>query len=1032
MASLPIHFQLSLPLLLTLSATAVAAGPELPVPTTIEFNRDVRPILSENCYACHGPDKNKRKADLRLDTKEGLLGIDGEPGVVVAGTLDQSELFRRVTSTDPDERMPPSSGNKSLSPRDIAVLKRWIEQGAKWQGHWAFIKPTKPIPPLADATGEGAPLNEIDRFIRAKLKTSGLTPAPEADAATLIRRLSLDLIGLPPTAEEVEAFRQSTIRNPQSAIEALVDKLLASPHFGERMALHWLDLVRFADTIGYHSDNPRDITPYRDYVIDAFNSNLPFDRFTIEQLAGDLLPGATTEQRVASGYNRLLQTTEEGGAQPKEYTAKYAADRVRNVSSVWLGATMGCAECHDHKFDPFTTRDFYSLAAFFADIKEAAVGRREPGILVPNAEQAAELKRLEGLVADTKKRLATPTPELETARHAWESELRAITPRDWLPLEVTSAKSQRSATLKFDSKTQTVTASGSNPVNDSYTIEVRTKLRGITAVRLEALADKSLPKEGPGRSTTGAFVVSGIELLAPGEKADKPKKLTLSAATASSGSTDVEALLGKKTKGKGWTNGKLAGRDQVAILELQDNLGDADETKLTIVLTLSGGDSQTLGKFRLSATAAARPVAVNAREELPQAVAEALAIEESQRKPAQQQAIVAHFASFTPLLIPLQAELAKYEKALNDLTAAVPRSLVSVTDAPRMVRMLPRGNWLDDSGEVVTAAVPGALGKLDLGDRRATRLDLARWLASPENPLTARVFVNRIWKLYFGQGISRSVEDLGSQGEWPVHPELLDWLAVDFQANGWDVKRLVRLIVTSATYRQQSRPSREAKQADPFNRLLSSQARFRLDAELVRDNALAISGLLSPRIGGESDKPYQPEGYWEFLNFPRRTYEADHGERQYRRGLYTHWQRSFLHPSLLAFDATSREECVAERPRSNTPQQALTLLNDPTYVEAARAFAARIVADGGPSADERLRWAFRRAVAREPKAEELSILTSLMKKHRAEFEKNAAAAGALLKVGETPAPTSADEVELAAWTSVARVILNLQETITRY
>ncbi len=791
------------------------------LPAVVEFNRDIRPILADNCYACHGPDKNQRKAELRLDQEESARADRGGYHAIVPGKPDESELYLRISSDITTERMPPKKFGKRPSPRQIALIKKWIEQGAKWDKHWSLIVPKRPEPP------KGSAGNPIDRFVRARLEQEGLKPSGEADRRTLLRRLSFDLIGLPPTPEEVDAF---VADRAADAYEKQVDRLLASPHYGERMAMFWLDLVRFADSIGYHSDNPRNIAPYRDYVIQAFNDNQRFDQFTIEQLAGDLLPDATTWQKVASGYNRLLQTTEEGGAQPKEYAAKYMADRVRNAGSAWLGLTMGCAECHDHKFDPMTTRDFYSFAAFFADVQEAPVGRREPGMLVPTDDQAAQLKKLDDRLARARKEVETPKPEMAAA---------------------------------------------------FFTLS---------------------PLGGEGR--VGGFLLD-----------------------------------------------------------------------------------------------AAMP------------------------------------------------ELAKAAREHAQLLAGIRRSLVTVSTPPRPIRVLPRGNWLDDSGEVVPPAVPHFLRPLDVKDRRATRLDLARWLVSRDNPLTARVFVNRLWRLYFGHGLSRSLEDFGAQGEWPTHPELLDWLAVELMESGWNVKHVIKLILTSATYRQSSgTPSSGTRKSSvestdgiltnsatkpDLERLLARQARFRIDAEMVRDNALAVSGLLVSKVGGESVKPYQPAGYWDYLNFPKRTYQHDHGDSQYRRGLYSHWQRTFLHPSLAAFDASTREECTAERPRSNIPQQALVLLNDPTYVEAARVLAARILKEGGMTPQDRLTWAYRQVLCRKPKPEEAQILTGLLEKHLLLYAEDARAAEQQIRAGEQPPPKDLAPAELAAWTSVARTLLNLHETITR-
>jgi mono/diheme cytochrome c family protein len=807
----------------------------------VEFNRDIRHILADNCFACHGPDKNQRKAHLRLDRQEDALADRGGYQAITPGKPEKSELYHRITSEDAKERMPPAKSGKKLTPTQIDLLRRWIEQGGQWQKHWSLIPPRRPE--LPKVSNQSWPINAIDRFILARLEQEGLRPSPEADKRTLLRRLSFDLTGLPPTPEQVDAFQAETA---PPAYEKLVDQLLTGPEYGERMASYWLDLVRYADTGGYHSDNHREVSLFRDYAINAFNTNKPFDQFTIEQLAGDLLPGATREQKIASGYNRLLMTTEEGGAQAKEYMAKYAADRVRNASTVWLGATLGCAQCHDHKFDPFLTKEFYRFAAFFADIKEKAVGRQDQ-VRLPTPAQAAQLQRLDDQIAPLQKLLNRQTPELDAALAKWEESLR-------LP-------------------------------------EVR-----------------ALPKK-----------LLEILLIAP-----------------------------------------------------------------------------------------------------------------DQRTAAQKETLAAHYRTVAPQLEPAQKKLANFQRQKGELLKTIPTTLVTVAITPRVMRVLPRGNWLDESGEIVTPGVPASLSGWRVKDRRATRLDLARWLVAPENPLVARVFVNRLWKLFFGQGIVKTLDDFGTQGAWPTHPELLDWLAVEFRESGWDVKHMVKLMVESRTYRQSSAVREELRQRDPYNALLGRQGRFRLDAEMVRDNALAVSGLLSRKLGGPSVKPYQPAGYWAMLNFPKREWSNDKGQNLYRRGLYTYWCRTFTYPSFLAFDAPSREECTVERPRSNTPLQALVLLNDPTYVEAARVFAERIIRAGGKKTEERLHYAFRQALCREARPEEVQLLTSLYDKHSHEYQADQAAAVALLRVGDHPAGEDIDRAELAAWTTVARIVLNLHETVTRY
>ena len=750
--------------------------------TRVDFNRQIRPILSESCYQCHGPDTNKRKADLRLDERSGLFRSGEGTTIIVPAKPEESELLSRLVSDDPELRMPPPKSGGHLSPEQVDLIKRWISEGAEWKGHWAYLPLTRPAVPMVPNRPRLA--NEIDRFIQARLAVEKIEAASPADRRTLIRRLTFDLTGLPPTPAEVDAF----LNDPSpDAYERLVDNRLASPHFGERMAIFWLDLVRFADTTGYHSDNHVDIYLYRDYVIRAFNTNKPFDRFTIEQLAGDLLDGATDETRVGSGYNRLLQTTQEGGGQAKEYMAKYSADRVRNLSAVWMAATVGCAECHDHKFDPYKTREFYSLAAFFADVKETPVGVQEP-TRFPSPAQAEVLRAIEQQLG-TLKAIKQPSP-------------------------------------------------------------------------------------------------------------------------------------------------------------------------------------------------------------------------------------------------PQKHELAELEKRQKALIAQMPTCLVTASVPPRPIRVLPRGNWLDETGEVVQPSVPGFLPALPVKDRRATRLDLARWLVASENPLVSRVMVNRLWKLFFGQALVSTPDDFGSQGAWPTHPDLLDWLACEFISDGWDVKAMLKRIVMTESYQQSSAGSESARERDPGNRWLAHQNRYRLDAELIRDSALAASGLLSGEIGGPSVKPYQPPGYWIFLNFPTRQYVPDKGDNQYRRALYTYWQRTFLHPSLLAFDASTREECVVQRPRSNTPLQALVLLNDPSYVEAARGLAARLIREEvDPRA--RLDRAFRLVLSRPARPQDASVLMSLVTRHYDQYAAQPAAARALLGTGDSPVPAGTDPAELAAWTSVARVLLNLHETITR-
>ena len=1008
----------------------------------VQFNRDIRPLLTENCLFCHGPDKNHREARLRLDVRDDAI----ELGAIVAGKPDDSELIARIFSEDEAEVMPPPKSNKHLTPQQKQLLKRWIAEGAEYQSHWSYIAPSRP-----SLTGD---TNGIDQLVQRRLSALHLKPSPEADRRTLVRRLFQDLIGLPPTPAEVEAFVNDSAAD---AWPRLVDRLLASPHYGERMAQDWLDVVRFADTIGYHSDTPRNVYPYRDYVIRSFNTNKPFDQFTVEQLAGDLLPNSTLEQQVASCFNMLLLTTEEGGAQARDYEARMLGDRVRAVGTVWLGQTLGCCQCHDHKFDPAKTRDFYAMGAFFADLQEPIIGRRPPGIIVPDAAQTAELARLDAAAAEVEAKLNAPSPELATAQAAWEQDVarELANASQWTALHPEQVASEQGVQFKIEPGE--IVFADRNPRSgaDTYRITVKTKLKQITGFQLDALPQPTLPQQGPGRAESGSFVLTEFSVADAAGQAVRLQNAT--ATNAESTKPAAAAIDGNADQNNGWSAPGLPGASSAIRFELENPLGSGDELTLVFSVQQKQGANHVLGRFRISATTAPRPLLPVSAVLPPTEIVELITRDAAQRDDAQRAKLAAWYRAMAPGLAELRIGLFDARRARTDYENTLPRCMVSVsTPAPRTVRILPRGNWLDDSGELMQPALPGYLvNTVALADSgaaagapiasagapasapagaaspRLTRLDLARWIVSRENPLTARVFVNRLWKQFFGSGLSKTVDDLGAQGEWPTNPELLDWLACEFMDSGWDVKQIVRTIVLSSTYRQVSTVTPELLEKDPFNRELARQSRYRLDAELVRDNALRISGLLVEKVGGPSVKPYQPDGYWENLNFPVRQYEASTGEDLYRRGLYTWWQRSFLHPSLLAFDAPTREECAAERNRSNIPQQALVLLNDPIYVEAARAFATRILKEGGADTDSRLTWAWQRALSRPPRDDERRAVAALLERQRAAYTKDTAAAEALLKVGQLPRPEGTNPVELAAWTSAARVLLNLHEVITR-
>ncbi len=1007
-----------------LNRSLFAAEADKSSPTTdpIEFNRDIRPLLSERCFRCHGPDSNAREAELRLDHREEALKT-----AIVPGKPDTSELIARITSDDSDVRMPPAGAAKPLTDSEVALIVKWIEQGAPYQDHWSFLPLVRPqIPAIGNRTGIS---NDIDVFIRHRLQRTELTANPPADRRTLIRRLSFDLLGLPPTPEEVEQFVGDRRRD---AYEHLVNRLLASPHFGERMAVHWLDLVRYADTVGYHGDQPISVWPYRDYVIQAFNRNLPFDEFTREQLAGDLLPNRSTEQLIASGYNRLNMMTAEGGAQPSEYLAKYAADRVRTTSTVWLGITLGCAECHDHKFDPFSTRDFYSFAAFFADIEEKGfyggahvTGDWGPKITVPSAAQQAELNGFAARISAAQKRLKEQSAELDDEQSVWEKKSRGVHV-DWVPLTPKSAKSTGDINLQILDD-GSVLSTGGTVRQAEYTLELEAPFDRVTAIRIEALADDRLPKGGPGRAENGNFVLQQVTL----KSQNKAIPLDASYASFSQSKFGVASAIDNDPK-TGWAVLPQIGESQIAVFRAAQSIprvGDKS-VPLTLHLVQKHGTTHLLGRFRISVTGIDDPVRMTRLAD--DRIQTILGTSPNERNAEQKEALSKLFRDLSPLLNKTRAQIASLQQQRDTLQKRLPTTLVTTAVKPRTMRILPRGNWMDNSGEIVQSAAPKYLAELSSFGDAKSRVELANWLTSRDNPLVARAFVNRLWRVYFGTGLSKTLDDLGAQGEWPSHPELLDWLAVEFIESGWDVKHIVEQIVTSATYRQSSDTTELHRQRDPYNRLLARQSRFRLDAEYIRDNALAISGLLETTLGGPSCKPYQPSGYYAQLNFPKRVYKADDGPSQYRRGLYMHWQRTFLHPMLASFDAPSREECTAERPRSNTPLAALVMLNDPTFVEAARVFAERILSESSDSTNRRLEFAFREALSRDPQPAERELLMGLLERQQEHFERKPEAANELLETGQRPVDSMHQSAELAAWTTVARAILNLHETITRY
>ncbi len=1000
--------------LILLSSLAFLLSNVVRAEEPLSFNRDIRPILSDKCFACHGPDQNTREADLRLDVKEVAVEMEA----IVPGDIKASETYWRITSDDEDELMPPPEIHKPLTEAEKKLLARWIEEGAEYEAHWAYL-------PIQKSESEKSGDHPIDQFVRKRLSEEGLKLSEKADEATLLRRLHFDITGIPPRPEDLETFRKW-------GIERYVDSLLESPHFGERMAIEWLDAVRYADTVGYHGDQNVEVSAYRDWVIRAFNDNMSFDQFTIEQIAGDLLPKATLDQKVAASYHRLGQSSQEGGIQNAEYLAKYQAERVRTTATAWMGATLACAECHDHKFDPYSTRDFYEFAAYFADILEKGAwtgdgsyqedvkpyqqagisfGSRGPQLSVPTPEAEAKIAQLQSEVVETNKDLQAPQPELESAAIVWAAKMRDRmkddSPIDYVYLEEKGEKNG------VDTKGWSFVTAKDGQVHQGAVARVQ-KSGGL------------IQHIGPGSSkpllvSEGDVLFSYVWL----DPKNPPKQVMLQFHHSKGGWNHRawwgEDLIsyGKGSKGPAHhRRGDLPALGEWVRLEVPvSEVGLVEGDTLTqLAFTQFGGQVYW-------DTAGVHTSADHYQwGDLPESIRPVVQKAEGTLADADRSALLNHYKTVAPELASIRSRIAELEKQLAQVRSSVRTIPATVSAKRREIRILPRGNWTDTSGEVVSPGTPHFLPKVSLESGAGTRLELAQWLISPENPLTARTVVNRLWARFFGSGISGVVDDLGSQGEWPTHPELLDWLAADFIESGWDMKQLIRTIVLTDVYTQSSESNEGLEEKDPYNRLLARQSGIRLPAELIRDNALAVSGLLNPAIGGRSVRPYQPVGYYQHLNFPRRTYQSDKDENQYRRGLYTHWQRTFLHPAMKAFDAPSREECTAAREASTTPLQSLVLLNDPTFVEAAKVLAA---------GSEDLIDLFQKAMTRRPSPEEFVVLEQLAEAERVRFRKESGSAEQLLEVGIKKVESD-DAIELAARTAVARAVLNLNEIITRY
>ncbi len=1005
----------------TLTAVSVRADDTA---TPIDFNRDIRPILSENCYHCHGPDGEAREGDLRLDIEADAVAA------LAPGDLSASEVWHRVSSGDRDELMPPPKSKRRLTAAQKDLLKQWIEGGAKYADHWAYVTPQRPAMPEG-ATDEWAK-NAVDHFVAEQFKKQGLSASPEADRVTLIRRLSFDLTGLPPSPEEVLGFVSD---KSSDAYGVLVDRLLASPRFGERWARPWLDLARYADSNGFQADQLRDSWAFRDWVIGALNDNMPFDQFSIEQLAGDLLPNATLDQKIATGFHRTVTCNVEAGVHPEANRTDQVVDRVNTTGTVWLGTTMECTQCHDHKYDPFTMQDYYGLFAYFNNTPLEVEGKGGvsfdfygPKLDLPlppdEAKQRAALiveqAELKKALAAARK-LALVDRETMIAGLCEQIDGAAEGKSVWSVAEVTSHKGTGDESFNVLSD-GSVLVMGEVPDKTTYSLKLKLPGGKIGALRLEALTNNQLPGKGPGRGdpVRSNFILSEIRASI----GDEMIGFAAARADFSQARWDVGNAIDGNAK-TGWAIAPEFGKSHWASFVLAKPFESEPGDEIEIDLEQFFGGGRTIGCFRIS-------VAEHDIESMvvPDAV-EKLLTKQDQRTAKEDKAIDDYLAGLDPDVKRLSTEVAEMNTQVQEL--APPSTLVMVEmEKPRETFVLNRGNYLSP-GDKVQAATPAMLHSID-PELPKNRLGMARWLMSTENPLVARVTVNRWWAEIFGRGIVATVEDFGTQSEPPTHPKVLDWLAMEFMESGWDMKHVLRLIVNSATYRQESRITPELLEKDPANHWLARAPRFRYDAETIRDNALAISGLLSTKMGGEPIMPHQPTGIWRQIGRNEPKWTDAKNEDRYRRGVYVVWRRAAPYPSFVNFDGGDRSACLVGRPRTNTPLQALTLLNDPVYVELALALASRVLEEEPKASDQqRIERAFALVLSRPANASEVATLKSLLDAKKEKFQADPEAAKTIV-TGENivfKAPKSVREQDLAAWFFITNALLNLDETITR-
>ena len=1042
---------------------------------SISFNRDVRPILAETCFHCHGPDEEGREADLRLDEESSASEDRGGYQAISPGDLKASEAWSRIMSDDDDMLMPPPESHLSLNKKQKAVLKQWIIEGAQYEGHWAFAPPQAPDVP--DVQGEGSRYalwgrNEIDSFVLAGLLKAGISPSEEADPRTLIRRLTLDLTGLPPTLEETRHFVRDYQTHGEEAYQEAVRRLIHSPHFGERMTVPWLDQARYADTNGYSIDGGRDMWLWRDWVIQAYNDNMPFDQFLREQLAGDLIPDATDAQLIATGFNRNHMITHEGGTIPEENLTNYVADRVKTTSEVFLGLTFGCAQCHDHKYDPISQKEYYEFFAFFNELDDRGLdgnaGRNAmPQVAASTVMARDELKSVNAELAAARIELANTTNGFEewVTDERSREQLRGKQFR-YVDAELLDASApNRPGPYEFDSDgTVSLSAPSKGLAGFSHSIQLRQgdqqageTISGIS-IEFDPQPVPGTAREGIEESTEpvlsltpfpdGVPKITAVLVSAnnqPADQVDYHGQCKFVSATASTSADGHAAPSVLDERNVHWWQPSEKEQKQCLTLTF-DQPVDPAKTPFLSVLVFFGQNKSLPFRWRVRPFAGHDP-----QSKWDGAIAAALLEDQTQWTEDSREQLLSVFRQTAPSLSSLRTQISNLEERQNILTKKHSTMVMNTSSKPRETFVLNRGQY-DAPTIRVTPRTPQVLPPLRVGrngaratdgnkDRKETqptRLDLAEWLTASNHPLTARVAVNRIWALFFETGIVSTSADFGSQGEYPSHPDLLDYLATRFVRHGWNQKELIQMIVSSATYRQQSVTTAEQLAVDPGNRLLGRGPRFRLPAEFIRDQALAVSGLLVPRVGGPSVHPYQPHGLWKEISHfgstpaTKQVFVQDHGEKLYRRSLYTIVKRTSPHPAMAAFDAPNREMCVVDRSKTNTPLQALVTLNDPQFAEAARVFASSILQEQSTHDDRsRIKWAFESISSRPPTGSEVTMIARLLDAERAQFQRSPINAERVITVGEYPATHDVDPVEQAAWTQIATLLLNLSEVLTR-